>query len=280
MDKVSSLGSLGSLDRERSLVRWAPVVLVPTVGAEERLIVAIAAVHASGETRCLRTFDPKVAKAVFAARSRYVNDVVSLVIQSMARHLAHDATLNHWIPPLEGVYLGEERTGLATDFDQFVKRAGSMSSVFCADAQQPARERQRSWSRRVPELVRAQDSRLGGSLGVKIPLGDHDAPATFTFLNAKLAANLVTFRSANLARRVEEARAGMWSLSLLPDSPFLFRPERKELLAGTDFGIGVEDARVREAVDEITDEASRRGVLVTELSSPEEVAEHIVRHAA
>ena len=275
MDKVSSL-----LEGKAEL-RWAPVVLQPIIGSEERLIVAIAAVDDSGETRCLRTLDPDRTKAVFRERSRYVNDVVAMVVRSMVTHLAHEPTLTKWIPPLEGVHLGVERLGAAKDIDTFVRRAGAMVSVFHGELiRQPSVERRQPWARQVTDIVRARNSRLGGNLGVRIPLGDHDAPAPFTFLNATFAANLVTFSRPNLARRIEEARAGMWSLSLLSDSPFLFNPERKELLAGTDFGDEPGDAKVREAVDEIADEASRRDVLVTEFRSPEAVAEHILQHAA
>ena len=125
-----------------------------------------------------------------------------------------------------------------------------------------------------------QNERLRDHLDVRVHLGQYDSPAQFTFLDAFFAANLVTFSTSNLKRRVEQARAGLWNLSLLKDGPVLFRPERRELLAGTELSDEPVSPNVREAIDEISDEASRRDVLVTELPSPEAVAEHILHYAS
>ena len=116
-------------------------------------------------------------------------------------------------------------------------------------------------------------------LSVKVHLGGHDAPAQFTFLNRYFAANLVTFSKANLKRGLEQARADLWTLSLLADGPFIFRPSRRELLTGTEFARDAMDSAVREAIDEIMDEGSRRDVVVTEFETPSDVAEHILTHA-
>lgn len=39
-------------------VRWATVLLQPTLASNERFVIAIAAVNDNDETRCLRTLDP------------------------------------------------------------------------------------------------------------------------------------------------------------------------------------------------------------------------------
>ena len=259
--------------------RWATVLLQPLPGSGERVVVAVAAVSDNGETRCLRTIDPANAKAIFRDEHHYVSHLIKFVTDSLDVHLAHAQSLDNWVPPVEGVALGVHQRGKATDIDDFVRGAASLSTIFYSDQLQPraAAAKRRRWMDDVSAILATQNKRLCAHLDVRVPLGGHDAPATFSFLDSALAANLVTFSQGNLKTRIEDARAGLWSLSLLADAPYIFRPERKELLAGMD----VEpDARVQEAIDEITDEAERRSVLVTKVATPEAVAAHILEHAS
>lgn len=259
--------------------QWATVLLQPLPGSAERVVVAVAAVSDNGETRCLRTIDPANVKAVFRDERHYVSDLIKFVTDSLEAHLAHAQSLDNWVPPVKGVALGVRQQGKAADMDDFVKGAASLSTIFYTDQLPRGAKavKRRHWMDAVSAILATQDKRLCAHLDVRVPLGGHDAPATFSFLDAGLAANLVTFSQGNLRARIEDARAGLWSLSLLSDAPYIFRPERKELLAGTDVE---SDARVREAVDEITDEAARRSVRVTKLATPEAVADHILEYAS
>lgn len=258
--------------------RWATVLLQPLPGSGERVVVAVAAVSANGETRCLRTIEPANVRAVFRDEHHYVSHLIKFVTDSLDAHLAHARSLDNWVPPVAGVALGVRHQGKADDIDDFVRRAASLSTIFYSDQlQRRVTAKRRRWMDVVSVILESQNKRLCAHLDVRVPLGGHDVPATFSFLDPGLAANLVTFSQGNLKARIEDARAGLWSLSLLADAPYIFRPERKELLAGTD---AEPDARVQEAVDEITDEAARRSVLVTKVATPEAVADHILEHAS
>ena len=262
------------------MTQWAPVLFQPIPGSEERVVIAIAAVDGT-ETRCMQTIDPSILNAVFRDDRRYVTDVIRLATQSLREHLTHNPSLAAWPPPMETVFLGSEQQTTSSDIDELVRRAGAMSTVFHADYFQAQSKvpKERQWTEEVLAILLERNERLSDHLQVRVPLGGHDAPAQFTFLNPSLAANLVTFSRSNLKRRLEQARADLWSLSLLADAPYIFRPQRRELLAGADSPKEGEDANVREAIDEIADEASRRDVLVTEFQTPGQVAEHILAYA-
>ena len=276
MDKPNYSREAGKL-----ATTWASVLLEPILGSQERIVIAIAAVSEE-DARCSPMIDPAIVKAMFRDDRKYVGDLIALVTQSLKEHLAYNRSLKQWLPPVEGVFLGSEQQSVSSDIDELVRRAGSMSTVFHADYFKPQSRVPKPvrWTDEVVSILVNRDERLSDHLKVRVPLGGHDAPAEFTFLDPLFAANLVTFSKSNLRQRVEEARADLWSLSLLADGPFLFRPERRELLAGADFSDEPGNDNVREAIGEITDEASRRDVLVTELSSPEAVAEHILHHAS
>lgn len=259
--------------------RWATVSLQPMSASNERFVVAIAAVNDNDESRCLRTLDPAGVRALAPTERKYVSDLIALVKESLDAHLAHTRRLESWTPPVAGVFLHPQQPGRAANIDDFIKRAASLSTVFYTDPlpRPSATATPRRWMDAVAEILGHRNARLCRHLDVRVPLGSHDAPATFSFLDSEFAANLVMFSGSNLKGRVESARAGLWSLSLLGDSPYIFRPERKELLAGTD---AESDSKVQEAIAEITDEAARRDVLVTSVTTPRAVADHIVQHAS
>ena len=264
-----------------SAIRWAPVLLEPIPGSEERIVIAIAAVNES-EVRCSQAIDPAIARAVFRNDRKYVADLIDIVTESLSAHLVHNKSLGQWPPPVEGVSLGSEQESRFSDIDELIRRAGSMSTVFHGEYFKPQSKDPKPvrWTDEFTSILINRNERLKDHLDVRVHLGRYDSPAQFTFLDASFAANLVTFSQSNLKRRVEQARAGLWNLSLLKDGPMLFRPERRELLAGIEFSDQTASANVREAIDEISDEASRRDVLVTELQSPEAVAEHILQYAS
>ena len=114
---------------ETSSIQWAPVLLEPIPGSEERIIIAIAVVN-EGEMRCTQTIDPAIARAVFRDDRKYVADLIDVVTESLSAHLEHNRPLGQWRPPVEGVSLGSEQESRFSDIDELVRRAGSMSTVF------------------------------------------------------------------------------------------------------------------------------------------------------
>ena len=262
------------------MIRWAPVLLQPIPGSDERMVIAIAAV-AEDEARCMQTIDPSIVAAVFREDRKYVAEIVQLTIRSVREHLTYNRSLSAWPPPVEGVFLGTEQQTVSSDIDEVVRLAGAMCTVFHGERCKPQAKtpRRRRWTEEVIAAILGENEGLRNHLTVRVPIGWHDAPAHFTFLNQSFAANLVTFSNSDLKGRIQQARADLWSLSLLVDGPYIFHPERRELLAGVEYSGEPADVKVREAIDEITDEAARREVIVTEFQTPREVAQHILAHA-
>lgn len=118
------------------MTRWAPVLLQPLPGSDERVVIAIAAVG-ERDTRCVQTIDPSIVAAAFRDDREYVTEMIQLVTRSLHEHLSHDPSLATWPPPVEGVFLGAEQEAMSSDIDELVRRAGAMSTVFCGDYFKP-----------------------------------------------------------------------------------------------------------------------------------------------
>ena len=147
------------------MIRWAPVLLQPIPGSDERMVIAIAAV-AEDEARCMQTIDPSIVAAVFREDRKYVAEIVQLTIRSVREHLTYNRSLSAWPPPVEGVFLGTEQQTVSSDIDEVVRLAGAMCTVFHGERCKPPSENAEAAS-----LDRGgHRSHLGRKRGVEEPL--------------------------------------------------------------------------------------------------------------
>ena len=264
---------------------WAPILLEPIPGSGERIAVALMGCNAGGECEFLPLVDPKIASACFRDQSGYIKDVVDLTIESCKSALRSGVAPTDWEPPLEGVFLGAIQAVEASSLPELLHLAAPLASFLYREPssrnQYSNRPEKVPWELQVQEQVLQVNQRFDRNFNVLLHLGDHYEPATFSFLSADFAANIVTLAPKRLNRSMEDARAKLWTLSLLADAPnYLFRPKNRELLTGMS---AAEDdpklSKVREAAEELNDEAQRRGISVFPFSSPDAAAKRILDRA-
>ena len=234
----------------------------------------------------LALINPKTASACFQEQANYVKDVITLTTESLSSALHSGEALQGWEPPLEGVFLGEVQEVEASSLPELLHLAAPASSFLYREpsgrSQHSNRPVKAAWGQQVQERVLEVNSRFSQHFNVSVHLGNHDEPVKFSFLSTTFAANIATLAPNRLKKGMEDARAKLWTLSLLADAPsFLFRPETRELLAGVD--VPEDDPKqsriLREATEELNDEAQRRGIRVFQFSSPDAVAKHILDRA-
>ena len=255
------------------------------IGSGERVAVAVVGCNAAGDREFLPLVNPKTAGVCFRDQAGYVKDVVALTIESCKSALDSGVALSDWEPPLEGVFLGAIQDVEASSLAELLHLAAPLASFLYREpsgrSQHSNRPAKVPWEQQVQEQVLQANRQLGRNFNVLLPLGDHYEPAAFTFLSADFAANIVTLAPSRLNKSMEDARAKLWTLSLLDDAPnYLFRPKDRELLTGMN---AAEDdpklSNVREAAEELNDEARRRGISVFPFSSPDAAAKRILDRA-
>ena len=269
------------MHRESRLIDWASVLMEPMAGCGERITVAVAAMDDLGNRRVVGTVQPKMARLLFADQAGLYQDMVTLAVESLSGWSAETGGLEGWTPPLAGMSLGTIHQCHVESVDVALERAMHMVSfLHRGTLAMPTKQPRVRWERAVRDGLLERDSRLANNVNAKIHLADRDVPATFTFLSAAYAANVVSFEGASISRAMNEARAKAWSLDRIGDAPsILFRPERRELLAGLPHGDGPRRDDVLEAVAEIQDEAQRRHLSVICVDSPETTIAHILRES-
>jgi hypothetical protein len=261
--------------------RWAPIYFEPIPMSGERIAIALIATRSDGEFKCVSLINPKQLGTLFKAANNYVKNVLSLVIESCASHCANSNTLEDWQVPISGVYLGVVNEAKSASLDDLVMHASPMTSFLDhppVEHDTNIKPREVNWAKSVADIVLLSNARYKQNLNVSLFLGNHEMPAIFTFYSPDLAASLVPITHNKLKQKVEEARAKLWSLDMLSDAPnFLFKPSRRELLAACE--PNEQDSKknlIFEAVEELRDEASRRGVELADVSSPADAAGHIL----
>ena len=270
-------------------VHWAPLLIRPIADGPECFVAAIAAATETGETACHAVVNGRRLKAMFRDGFPAMGAVLDASIASLENHLRASAPgrntfgvrrlFRSWTAPFEGVYLGDPNATYVVKFADVFLRASQQCSAFSVDspdAASLAKPEARRWSKPVAEVVKGLKPQLSGHLNAELRMTTAH-PITFTFLGSSLAANVVVLSSQRLALSMREARAHLWNLSLVADAPdLLIKPQRLELLAG----VREENARVRDAIEELDYEAKQRSVRVSRVESSEDAARRIIALAA
>lgn len=268
-------------------MNWAPVLMEPILGSGERIAIAIVGRLADGTARVLPLLNDTFLSRVARAEAGEVREVVHMVMESLAVHIDHSASLSDWSPPLEGVFLGEVREAYSDDLEETLSRASSFVSFFHSPFEQQkgtiANISRAAWNREVISILLGQRQELRRNLDVEVRLGKMDVhPVRFTFFNQEYAALTFPFNASGLKQKVEAARAILWELLLLEDSPsYIFKPKHRELIAGSLLEKSDQGADlVAEAIEEIESEADRRGVQVVRVDSSLQAADRILAQIA
>ncbi len=268
------------IDRNALRVRWAPLVVEPIPLAPDRFVAAIVAITFSGEFACHRQMDRRRLKELVGEGADSLAAVIDVSSASLARHVAQSNDLSDWKSPFDGVYLGGDSINYVRRFNDIFSIASPLCSVFgkpVVQVGQDVPESTNPWDVPVIEHIRKIRPNLSNSLNAQLQFSSSEHTVTFTYFGTKLAANVVILNSKRMAVSLREARAHLWNLSLLADAPnLLFKPDRLELLTG----VQDDGRKVREAIEELTFEASRRDVFVSRVESSEDAARRIVSIAA
>ena len=268
------------IDQNAIRVRWAPLVVEPIPLAPERLVAAIVATTSTGEFAFHRQLDQRRLKELVGEGADSLAAVIDVSSASLARHLDQSNDFGDWQSPFEGVYLRGDSVNYVRRFNDIFSLAPPLCSVFGKQVIQPGQEvpiSEKPWDVPVIENIRKIKPELSNSLNAQLQFSSSQHTVTFTYFGTKLAANVVVLNSQRMAVSLREARAYLWNLSLLTDAPnLLFKPDRLELLTG----VQLDGKKVREAIEELTFEASRRDVVVSRVESSEDAARRIISMAA
>ena len=210
---------------------WAPILLEPMIGSGERVAVAVVGCNADGDREFLPLVNPKTARRLLSGSSRLRkgcrrSDHRELQVCPRLRRGAQVIGNRLWRASFWAPFRTlRPRHWRSCSTLQPPWPPSSIVSLR-VEANIPTARRKCPGSSKSKSKCFRPTVSLVRNFNVLLPLGDHYEPAAFTFLSADFAANIVTLAPSRLNKSMEDARAKLWTLSLLDDAPnYLFRPQ-------------------------------------------------------
>lgn len=272
---------------------WVPVYLEPMVGSGERITVAVAALAHNGEHRVIQAIRNELIDCLYGSKSDDFQDMVGWVIESLNAYIKSHRSLEDWVPPFDGVVLGNQKTGIDYDMNGLLKQAirfsASLNTLALETEQDENREDRKTysdqWPKRILEEVLVINKSLARYFRKKIKISESEALTAFGFLNGKCAANFGLMVPERLSTSLNTIKARLLDLETLKKSHLLMKPDSFDLIVGTP---SLEDPtlpeisvkRLKETIELVNEIAAWGDVHFFRAESAKSAAEYLIKKAA
>lgn len=285
--------------RSQCQATWAPLFIEPVVGSGERLCIGVAVanqneflvvpVAALDRLACL--YGQEAGAILFASE---------LATKTLTEHLARGgpASLADWLPPVEGIFMGQPRPGAGESISDVARTALMQSASLVeklADEEETAESSERAGlsSNRLEKLVREEVMTKRPDFrelfGRRFRVAENARATRIGFTGNRLVANFGLLVPGQLSGLVSVAKAKLWDLgqlrngalnSLLPDHGHEFELLLHRIKREDPQYSDRQVASVEEAVNELEEEADKVSIRCRPLTSPGEIAAHLLEREA
>jgi len=142
-----------------------PVRIEPIPCSGEQLTIAIA-VQGENDVKVISALPEEVIGTVFGSQGENLLGLARTATHSLYSHLRTGASLDDWISPLVGVFLGDIEDGEGDDLRQIAEQAlrasACLSAMTEAFQNKPAREERNTLLARVTRAMKKIDQDLAG----------------------------------------------------------------------------------------------------------------------
>lgn len=196
-----------------------------------------------------------------------------------------------WNPPLEGFFLGNQRSSLANNIEDAVIRAAMSCSSFSVSLEGEKTVTRKkndlsapeSWRKNILKAVTSERADYADCCDISVSIRGMGVPITYGFLSKNYAAQ---FDAVQEASRIQQgfvrAQSKLWQLDRLRDEGTLFKPQTCELLLNIPAldRNSSEFFSFQDFVEELRYEASKRELGVFASGSCDDAARHVIQNAA
>ena len=220
----------------------------------------------------------------FGAR---IADALNLCINHAEKYYSANPLSNKWSPPLDRFYVGELHSSVADNLEDGLSRTARQTSSFSVSLEaektgstkNSAMSAPKFWQMEIIKVVTDEREDFLNYFEKRVPIRDSGVPLTFSFLSSNYAAQFDAITEMKQIQRVlVRSQSKLWQLDRLRDENSLFHPESCELLLQTPNTD--ENSEIKEFVEELNYEASRRNLGLYTTTSVADAAKHLIEKAA
>ena len=216
-------------------------------------------------------------------------DALSLCIDRAEKFYARQPLASVWSPPLEGFFLGEQKSSLAENIDDALLNASRYSSSIAlamslegaGEPIKPERSAPEDWRKSIFAAVTGRNGELAEYFEQSVTIRGYGLPMKFGFISGKYAAQFdAVSGEKGIQQALVRAQSKLWQLDRLRDENSLFPPEICELVLRVPVQSDDCSEALTDLVNELRYEASRRELSVFATDSAVEAADRVIYQAA
>ena len=269
---------------------WRSIQVEPIPSSGERITLGTVVKGADKSLIAAKLVNYSKLKSIYGKEfSKRIFDALSLCINSAEEYYKNNSLNVDWTPPLEGFYISTLNSSVANDIEEGLLRAAMFCSSFSAsyefekDNEKGGRAISfpELWRKNIFEAVRIKREDFINYFEQSISLRGKGVPFTFDFLSNSYAAQFDAISEVKSVQSVLlRAQSKLWQLDCLRDAQInsLFKPSKYELLIKIPSISSNENESsiLKEFLEEVQYEASRKELGVFSTASPNDAAVHLI----
>ncbi|MFW6342491.1 MAG: hypothetical protein ACOC00_05675 [Halothiobacillaceae bacterium] len=262
------------------LIQWMPVYIEPIPHSGERLCIAVAFRPQQGRPRTIKTLPPRAAKCLFRHHAVGMARMAEQITASLDSHNRSGHEMTAWPPPFEGVHAGAVSTIRERTIDAAINTVTENVASLSQATPTPRQSERASdaWAKDI----KAHAPRLKDLFNVQLN-DERASKITIGFLAGHLAAEFAALNAnATWSAQSTTYYRKLINLTMAKQHFSLFRADRLEVLLKTPDRSAL-SAQQAERLDSLLWDADRAatslGIEVNPYSTPQDAANHLMRHA-
>ncbi|AVF75857.1 hypothetical protein AL539_20060 [Vibrio alginolyticus] len=273
---------------------WQAIYFEPVVGSGERVTIAVAAFGVSGECQIIQSIRSELLECLYGINAPRIRSMIDMVLQSSRTYYRSEKTLQGWIAPFDGVFLGQLTRALDDDLTGILKQAirfsSSLSSLALdADRDEDEDVQPKRYSAKFSKNIQTElyniNSSLDDAFNQKVKVSESDVLTAFGFMNDRYVSNFGLLVPTRMSGSLNAIKARIFDIEALKKSSYLMMPERFEVIIGTpsfsdptlsDKSI----VRLKDTLEMVEEIALKENINVFRAETALDAAKHINRMAA
>ncbi len=220
---------------------WYSVYLEPIIGSGEKITVAVIAIGADKQHRVIQAIRPELLDCLYGSQASQMQSMIDWIIESANTEISSYKKINNWLPPFDGIELGQKYDAADENIEGILKQAIRISaslSTLALDADREDDEEQprkytENWTRSISEEVKLIDPHFASNFNKKLQVSDTKIFTSYGFLTENYVSNFGLLVPSRLSASLNAMKAKLFDLESLKKSQLLIKPQQYEIIVGT-----------------------------------------------
>ncbi|MCK4843200.1 MAG: hypothetical protein KAT04_15170 [Methylococcales bacterium] len=268
--------------------RWQTIYIEPIVGSGERVAIAALAMGVTSEYKIIQAIREELLDCLYGSQASNMHGMIEWVIESISKEIKMNGVLDKWVPPFDGVIIGEVYEAADENIEGILRQAVRFSASLSAlaldadrgdDDEQPKKYTEQ-WARSIADEIKFFDPHLTSHFNKKIKISEANILTSYGFLSENFVSNFGLLVPMRLSSSLSSVKAKLFDLEALKKANILIKPKKYEVIIGTP---SLDDPtlsdkavmRLQDTLEMVSEIAEAEDISVYRAENAKQAAEHI-----